>query len=302
VNHKAIWPLEALSGLPTYNSMAIETNMHRIEGLAEHFVYANDDMLFLEPLEPKDFYDEQDGYETPYVLIAPRGNTSTNLDLKSGGQEFVIAHNQAVAASRAGRVADAEALFASAEALYPHPWHANPTRPGTLILNHMPYILRKGFVLEAQSKWPESYSNISFLPCRGSQHSPVWTYNWFNVLHNNAKPSPRIYARQGSLAFGAARNYGFMQAHDDGYHVPCAEATGDVDRIAEWFRHTREAKPMVICLEDDLAQDCPIADRTSEYAKQAAIYRKFFLEVTPDRSRHFVMSQCRACTDGLQEC
>jgi len=31
--------------------MAIEANMHRIDGLAEHFIYANDDLFFLEPLE-----------------------------------------------------------------------------------------------------------------------------------------------------------------------------------------------------------------------------------------------------------
>ena len=51
VNYEAIWPPGSSSGLPTYNSMAIEANMHRIEGLAERFIYANDDMFFLEPLE-----------------------------------------------------------------------------------------------------------------------------------------------------------------------------------------------------------------------------------------------------------
>ena len=51
VNYEAIWPPGSRSGLPTYNSMAIEANMYRIEGLAEHFIYANDDMFFLAPLE-----------------------------------------------------------------------------------------------------------------------------------------------------------------------------------------------------------------------------------------------------------
>src|SRR5699024_11566777 len=31
--------------LPTFNSRAIEINLHRIEGLAEQFVYFNDDMF-----------------------------------------------------------------------------------------------------------------------------------------------------------------------------------------------------------------------------------------------------------------
>ncbi len=41
---------------PTFNSNAIELNVHRIEGLAEHFIYANDDMFFLRPLSPDFFF------------------------------------------------------------------------------------------------------------------------------------------------------------------------------------------------------------------------------------------------------
>ena len=302
VNHEAIWPPGSRSALPTYNSMAIEANMHRIEGLAEHFIYANDDMFFLEPLEPKDLYDEQDDYATPHVLMAPRGNTSTNLDLRTGGQEFVIAHNAAVAASRAGRVVDAEALFTSARALYPHPWER---QPGQLLLNHMPYILRKSFVLEAQNMWPKVFSAHSSMPCRGeTTYSPVFSYNWYNVVHKNAKPSPQVYGRVNSLAIGAARNYGFLGAHDDGYNVPCAEAAGDAGLVEEWFGHLNEAQPMVLCLEDDFAQDCPIGDRASAYATEVAVYRKFFLKVTPERRKYLDLSteQCRTCADGVKEC
>ena len=316
VSHDEIWPPHALSGLPTYNSMAIEANMHRIDGLAEHFIYANDDMFFLEPLEPEDMYDEQDGYETPHVLMNPRRNTSTNLDMRSGGQEFVVAHNQAVAASLAGRVVDAEALFTAAQALFPHPWDR---RPGLLLLNHMPYVLRKSFVLEAQATWPEVYSAHSSMPCRSgawpkemqektgeanysTNYSPVFSYNWFNVLHKNAKPSPRIYAQADSLAIGAARNYGFLQAHADGYNVPCAEAAGDPGRIAEWLQKMRRTKPIVLCLEDDFAQDCPVGDSTSAYAKEASNYRNFFLKVTPGRHHYLSTSQCRPCADGFTEC
>ena len=35
--------------LPTYNSMAIECHLHRIPGLAEHFIYFNDDIMALRP-------------------------------------------------------------------------------------------------------------------------------------------------------------------------------------------------------------------------------------------------------------
>lgn len=42
--------------LPTFNINAIELNLHRIEGLAEQFVFFNDDMFLINPTNPKDFF------------------------------------------------------------------------------------------------------------------------------------------------------------------------------------------------------------------------------------------------------
>ena len=42
--------------LPTLNSHTIELNIHRIPGLAEQFVYFNDDMFLNAPVEPTDFF------------------------------------------------------------------------------------------------------------------------------------------------------------------------------------------------------------------------------------------------------
>lgn len=44
--------------LPTFNSNVIELNMHRIQGLSEHFVYFNDDTFLMRPCRPEDFYGE----------------------------------------------------------------------------------------------------------------------------------------------------------------------------------------------------------------------------------------------------
>ena len=54
VSHADIWPDER--GLPTFNSHAIEACLHRIPGLAEHFLYLNDDMVLTRPLEPENFF------------------------------------------------------------------------------------------------------------------------------------------------------------------------------------------------------------------------------------------------------
>lgn len=42
--------------LPTFNSQAIECNIHKIDGMAECFLYGNDDMLFGAPVYPSDFF------------------------------------------------------------------------------------------------------------------------------------------------------------------------------------------------------------------------------------------------------
>ena len=42
--------------LPTFSSHPIELNFHRIPGLAEHFVYFNDDVFLTAPVVPEDFF------------------------------------------------------------------------------------------------------------------------------------------------------------------------------------------------------------------------------------------------------
>jgi hypothetical protein len=54
VDHTAIFPDG--EGLPTFNSHAIESRLHHIEGLAEHYLYLNDDMFFGRPCAPEDFF------------------------------------------------------------------------------------------------------------------------------------------------------------------------------------------------------------------------------------------------------
>jgi hypothetical protein len=54
VSHKEIFGDKGK--LPTFNSHAIETRLHHIEGLSEHFIYTNDDVFFGRPLEPGVFF------------------------------------------------------------------------------------------------------------------------------------------------------------------------------------------------------------------------------------------------------
>ena len=42
--------------LPTHNSQAVESQLHHIDGLSEHFIYSNDDMFIGRPLRPETFF------------------------------------------------------------------------------------------------------------------------------------------------------------------------------------------------------------------------------------------------------
>lgn len=53
VDHTEILPPEAI---PCFNSVVIEHHLHRIPGLAEHFLYANDDMFINKPVTPDTFF------------------------------------------------------------------------------------------------------------------------------------------------------------------------------------------------------------------------------------------------------
>ncbi|MEU3609009.1 stealth family protein [Streptomyces sp. NPDC035033] len=54
VSHKEIFRSPEL--LPTFNSHAIESQLHHIDGLAEHFLYLNDDVMLSREVTPRDFF------------------------------------------------------------------------------------------------------------------------------------------------------------------------------------------------------------------------------------------------------
>jgi hypothetical protein len=54
VSHREIFG--DTGSLPTFNSHAIESRLHRIEGLSEHFLYFNDDMMLGRPVPPTTFF------------------------------------------------------------------------------------------------------------------------------------------------------------------------------------------------------------------------------------------------------
>lgn len=55
VDHREIFPADG-AGLPTFSSHAIEARLHHVPGLAEHYLYLNDDVFFGRPVAPELFF------------------------------------------------------------------------------------------------------------------------------------------------------------------------------------------------------------------------------------------------------
>lgn len=64
VSHKDFIPTEFL---PTFNSVVIERYMHRIPGLADHFVYFNDDFYIIRPIGPERFF--RNGFPCDFAIF-----------------------------------------------------------------------------------------------------------------------------------------------------------------------------------------------------------------------------------------
>ncbi|MBQ7300528.1 MAG: Stealth CR1 domain-containing protein [Clostridia bacterium] len=90
VKHSDFIPEEYL---PTFNSHAIEMNIHRIPDLAEQFVYFNDDMFVLRSMQETDFFRDglpcSYGCETPWVF---RGEIGVWAHAAANNMGVVNAH------------------------------------------------------------------------------------------------------------------------------------------------------------------------------------------------------------------
>jgi hypothetical protein len=100
--------------LPTFNSLTIETMLWRIKGIAEHFLYFNDDVFITRAVQPSDFF-------TPAgpVLRGYWADYSALVDCPIKRLELALLNhfNQINSANRSGYGADR--IFLSAHVVHP---------------------------------------------------------------------------------------------------------------------------------------------------------------------------------------
>ncbi len=87
--------------LPTYNSQAVESQIHHIAGLSEHFLYSNDDMFFGRPVAPDMFFSP--GGVTKFIQADTRIGLGEN-DAERSGFENAARVNRRLLHERFGRI------------------------------------------------------------------------------------------------------------------------------------------------------------------------------------------------------
>jgi hypothetical protein len=141
VHHSKIFP-NPLIELPTFNSHAIESCLHRIPGIAENFIYFNDDIYTMRPIASPFsffFYKKRDGTTAvPCFLqdgFTRRSYLKEKLPTKFADHYICCVHNHQILDNTYGF-----------KTVRPKPWH-------------QPLALSKTILQQAESLFPQYWQS-----------------------------------------------------------------------------------------------------------------------------------------------
>lgn len=98
IDHREIFTDQA--ALPTFNSHAIESQLHHIPGLSEHFLYLNDDVFFGRPVRPEQFFH---GNGIARFMISPVAIERDPIPGRLNGAAHAARQNRAFLEAAVGR-------------------------------------------------------------------------------------------------------------------------------------------------------------------------------------------------------
>ena len=142
--------------LPTHNSQAVESQLHRIEGLSDHFIYSNDDMFIGRPLRPEAFFSP--GGISRFIEADTRIGIGDNDPARSGFENAARVNRQ-VLRERFGRVI-------------------------TRHLEHAATPLTRSVIEEMEREFPEEFAATGASPFRAKDNISVTNslYHYYALL------------------------------------------------------------------------------------------------------------------------
>ncbi len=148
------------SDLPTHNSHAIESQLHHIDGLSEHFLYSNDDMFFARPVSPEMFFSP--GGITKFIEATTRIGLGENSPERSGFENAARV-NRALLLERFGKVT-------------------------TRHLEHAPTPLRRSVLFEMEREFATDFARTAASPFRAATDISVTNslYHYYALMTGRA--------------------------------------------------------------------------------------------------------------------
>jgi len=131
VSHEEIYANPAV--LPTFNSSGIETQLHHIDGLSEHFLYFNDDFMLTDFCTPSDFF-----HPNGTMKYFPSEARAVDDDIDDTREEYLIADGNAIKLMR-----------------------RDLGKHGRFIMQHCPYPSRRSFLYELENLYREEFDRCA---------------------------------------------------------------------------------------------------------------------------------------------
>ena len=229
------------AALPTYNSHAVESQLHHIPGLSEHFLYSNDDMFFGRPLKASMFFSP--GGVTKFIEAKTRIGLGANDPMRSGFEN----------AARVNR----QLLF---------------ERFGQYITRHLEHTavpLRKSVLTEMEREFPEEFARTQASAFRSGTDISVTNsfYHYYALMTGRAVQQEKAKVRYVDTTSYSGldllpelrkrRGYDFFCLNDGSFpEVPATERTERVISFLEryfpipapWERVAADVSPSAVAV------------------------------------------------------
>lgn len=207
VTHDEIFP--SASTLPTFNSHAIESCLHKIHGLSENFVYFNDDFLISLPCRPNDFFDEYDRPILYFEECFPALSDSPHIEIP----DYLRASMNA-----------SELIF-----------EAFKHRP-RLQHKHVPYALKKSILEEMEARFTYEFNRTRNSRTRSVTDINIASFLFQHYIRATGRASTATVANFTAKPHSASKllNYGSLK-----YKFICVNDGGDSARNSKYKELSR---------------------------------------------------------------
>jgi len=166
VHHREIFGDRGV--LPTFNSHAIESQLHHIDGLAEHFLYFNDDFFLGRPVTPSQFFQANgvSRFFTSRAQVALGDRSVADLPVLAAGK-----NNRRLIEETFGQVL-------------------------TQKMKHVPYALRRSVLAEIEERFAEEAAETSRHQFRHPDDIaiPSSLHHYYGFLTGRAAPGEIAYS------------------------------------------------------------------------------------------------------------